>query len=237
MYEGAMAIRQRTKFEKLVMMLLACTSTFGCKKKEPSNTSQTTRAATQAPEAAPSGGGVLVGLDECLVGKFEAEKVVLKLNRLSAEGGSKVEMQIASNGATTIDFTPMSEIHATADRGLAFNFKYAGTATSTLKTPARGTIVSESTNLDALRVNSTINLPGAGAVQLFKDTPVKELARMATAIAGSLPKGADATAAANPASGIDASPIFSSSHYTCEGDTLTLDNAQGAATWTFKRKP
>ena len=225
-------------FTAALLMAVCGPTLAGCKKSEPSlATPAASGAAPVSAANAPNEGGALHGLDECLVGQFEAEKVVLKLNRLSAEGGSKVDMQIGSDGAATIDFTPMNEIHATADRGLAFDFKYAGKATSTLKTPTRGTIVSESTNLDALRVNSTIKLPGAGAVQLFKDTPVKELARMATAIAGSLPKGGDAPGAANPASGIDASPIFSSSHYSCQGDTLTLDNAQGAATWTFKRKP
>ena len=226
-------------FTAALLTGLSGAALFGCKKSDPGVTSQGASGAASiaAADTKPSGTEPLNGLDECLVGKFEADKVVLKLNRLSAEGGSKVALEVASDGAATIDFTPMNEIHATADRGLAFDFKYAGKATSTLKTPTRGTIVSESTNLDALRVNSTIKLPGAGAVQLFKDTPVKELARMATAIAGSLPKGADAPGAANPASGIDASPIFSSSHYSCQGDTLTLDNAQGAATWTFKRKP
>ncbi|HET9929541.1 MAG TPA: hypothetical protein VFQ35_02590, partial [Polyangiaceae bacterium] len=148
----------------LVVLLLAGTSSIGCKRTE-ATTSQTTQAEAAAtagavPAAAPAG-AALTGFDPCLVGSFEAEKVTLKLDQLSAEGGSKVALEIAVNGASTIDFTPMSEIHAKASRGLAFDFKYAGKATSTLKTPTRGTIVSESTNLDALRVNATIKLPGA----------------------------------------------------------------------------
>jgi hypothetical protein len=135
----------------------------------------------------------------------------------------------------------MNDVHAKANAGFAFDFKYNGKATGNLKTPTRGTIVSDGTNLADLRVTATAKLPGAGAVPLFKDTRVSELASMATAIAGAvpnLPKGANAqpAAAPNPASGIDASPVFSSSRYTCQGDTLTLDNAQGVATWVFKRQ-
>lgn len=210
-----------------------------CKKAGTEATAEATQSATPtaAGNPASSAGPALSGFDDCLVGNFEAEQVTLKLDQVSAAGGAKVALQVAANGSSSIDFTPMNEINAKANGGLSFAFKYAGKATATLKTPTRGTIVSESTNLDGLRVNATIKLPGAGGVPLFKDTPVKELANMATAIAGSIPQGANAPGAANPASGIDASPVFSSSRYTCQGDTLTLDNAGGAATWTFKRKP
>jgi hypothetical protein len=195
------------------------------------------------PSAAPAGaaGEALAGLDECLVGKWKAEKVTLKLDQVNAEGGANTALEISPNGASTIDFSPMNDVHAKANAGFAFDFKYDGKATGNLKTPTRGTIVSDGTNLADLRVTATAKLPGAGAVPLFKDTRVSELASMATAIAGAvpnLPKGANAqpAAAPNPASGIDASPVFSSSRYTCQGDTLTLDNAQGVATWVFKRQ-
>lgn len=235
-----MTTRLGRGFAKFAIAGLGCVAAIACKRTEPRADTQETRS-DRSPDAtgtaAASAAVALSGFDTCLVGNFEAEQVTLKLEQVSAAGGSKVALQIGADGSSSVDFTPMSPINAKANGGLAFDFKYSGKASATLKTPERGTIVSESTNLDALRVSATIKLPGAGGVPLFKDTPVNELAKMATAIAGSMPQGAKLPGGANPASGIDASPVFSSSRYTCQGDTLTLDNVGGAATWTFKRTP
>jgi hypothetical protein len=98
-----------------------------------------------------------------------------------------------------------------------------------------------------LRVTATVKLPGAGSTPLFKDKPVTELATLGTALAGAgkgLPgvKPAPAQAAAGsasqpgtPSNGIDSSPVFASSRYTCEGDALLLRGAEHAFEWKFVR--
>ena len=221
----------------LLLVGLACASTLACKRTEPTDASQPTRATLPDASVAPTG-RALNGFDECLVGKFESENVTLKLDRVNAEGGAKVALQITSDAAAAIDFSPMDRIHAKGDRGLRFDIWYSGTATASLKTPVRGTLVSESTNFDGLRVNAAIILLGAASVPILKNTTVTELARMATAIEKSLPpQNSSAPGATNPLRGIDASPVFSSTHYACQGDTLTLENAEGGATWTFIRTP
>ncbi|MFZ5897184.1 MAG: hypothetical protein ACOY0T_39360 [Myxococcota bacterium] len=227
----------------LVGSLIGSLVTIGCKKSDKSDSQAASAASAPANPAAPAGAGEgapLSGFDECLVGKWKADKVVLKMDPVGAEGGSNAALDIASDGASTMDFSPMSEVHAKASAGFNFDFKYSGQATAKLKTPARGTIEAEGAKFDELRVTASAKLPGAGAVPLFKDTKVSELAGMATALAGAAPgvpkvPGAVPAPPGNPASGIDASPVFSNSRYTCQGDSLRLENAQGAATWTFTR--
>ena len=138
----------------------------GCKKSDASSTSGAASAeAAIAPAASAAGAAApLAGLDECLVGKWKAEKVSLKLDQVSAEGGANVSLDIASSGASSIDFTRMSEVHAKANAGFSFDFKYSGKASGMLKTPTRGSVVSEGTNLADLRVSAPASLPGAAAV-------------------------------------------------------------------------
>ena len=230
-----MMTRLGAPYTKLMLVGLACASALACKKTEPTEASRPTRATLPDASVAPAG-QTLNGLDECLVGQFESEKLMLKLDGANAEGGAKVALQITSDAAAAIDFSPMDRIHAKGARGLRVDIWYSGTATASLKTPVRGTLVSESTNFDGLRVNAAIDVLGAGLAPLFKDTTVTELERMAAGIEQSLPpRNSSAPGAMNPLLGIDASPVFSSSHYTCQGDTLTLENAEGGATWTFIR--
>jgi hypothetical protein len=196
-----------------------------------------------APAAAPA--PALSGLDSCLVGKWRATSVTLKLDSMSAQGGANVTLDIAPTGASVIDFGPMADVHATGPQ-MSFDFRYSGKATATIRSPSRGTLQSESADYAGLRVTANVKLPGAGSIPLFKDTPLTELATMGTALAGGvkgLPKAkpaASAPAASQPDTapkGIDSNPVFASNHYTCEGSSLTLRGGEHQFEWQFSRSP
>jgi hypothetical protein len=187
----------------------------------------------------------LSGLDPCLVGKWQASGATLQLDQVKAQGGANVLLEIAPSGASVIDFGPMSDVHATSS-GFSFDFRYSGKATATLKSATRGSLDSENENYAALRVTATAKLPGAGAIPLFKDTPVAELAKMGSALVGAgkgLPKAPTSAAAPSavkpgtPANGIDSNPVFASTRYTCEGDALSLQGGERGFTWLFVRAP
>jgi hypothetical protein len=224
-----------------VALATALSLTLACKKEEKKEPTAAVAGSTERVIQAASGdtGAPLTGLDSCLVGKWTAEKVTLKVDPVSAEGGKNVMLEVAPSGLTSVDFTPMSEIHASAKGGLSFDFKYTGTVSGTLKTPERGLLRSENTSLAELRVSASMKLPNGGMVPLFKDTKVQELANLGSAMAGAVPKlpGAPSAPAVSPTQGIDANPVFSSSGYTCQGDSLSLANLDGAARWTFRRAP
>jgi hypothetical protein len=196
-------------------------------------------ASAQPVAAAPSAAGALSGLDRCVLGNWRASGVTMKLAELSGEGGANVTLQIPASGAATIDFTPMSEVHVKG-AAFAFDFHYAGTASAILTTPTRGTFHSDGANYAALKVSATMKFPGAAPMPLFKDTPVSELASMATGLSALGQKlgraGSAAPAApAGPARGIESAPIFSSSQYSCTEDQLILHSAEQKVEWSFKR--
>ncbi len=149
----------------------------------------------------------------------------MKTDQVTAEGGANLALKIAASGDSEVDFSPMSVVNGKG-AGASFDFQYSGKATGTLTTPTRGTIASAKPDYSALRVSTNVQLPGAGKLALFKNKPVSELAQMASAVVGK-------AAAAPP--GIDSSPIFSNSRYSCEGDTLTLSGDKLAAQWVFAR--
>lgn len=180
-------------------------------------------AASAAPDATPLG-----GFDPCLVGTWKGTAFSLKTEQVTAEGGANLSLKIDANGASVVDFGPMAPINGKG-AGANFDFQYSGKASGKLSTPTRGTIASTSTDYSSLRVTTNVSLPGAGKLALFKNKPVSELAQM---VAGAVPGKAPA-AAAPP--GIDSSPIFSNSRYTCAGDTLTLSGDKLAAEWSFTR--
>jgi hypothetical protein len=197
-----------------------------CSRKESTSSDApavTASVGSQAPAAsvarAPATLPPLTGLDSCLVGKWKATGVTLKVDAVSAEGGANVTLDVASSGASTLDFTPMDLIKATG-RGFNFDFRYSGKATALLSTPTRGILESKDASYAALRVTANVQLPGAGSIPLFKDKPVTELAAMGAALAGAakgLAKGAPSAAAspgaavgATPAQGIDSNPVFAS---------------------------
>jgi hypothetical protein len=65
---------------------------------------------------------------------------------------------------------------------------------------------------------------------IFKDKPVSELAKMASQMAGK-PGAAGPMAPA----GVDSSPVFSVTKYSCTGDELKLSAEKAGVTWTFSR--
>lgn len=152
----------------------------------------------------------------------------MKTEQVAAEGGANLALKIAANGDSVVDFGPMSPVIGKG-AGASFDFQYSGKATGTLTTPSRGTIASSNPNYAGLKVSTNVQIPGAGKIALFKNKPVSELAQMASAIVG----GKAPAAGAPP--GIDSSPIFSNSRYTCAGDTLTLSGDKLAAQWVFAR--
>jgi len=207
----------------------------GCNK-TPSPTEAPTPAASAAataPSAAPAASAAadaapLTGLDACLVGNWKGTGFSLKTEQASAEGGANLALKIAASGDSVIDFSPMAPVNGKA-AGAAFDFQYSGKASSTLATPVRGSINSAKADYSTLKVTTNVQIPGAGKIALFKNKPVSELAEMASAIVGAkAPAGA-------PPPGIDSSPVFSNTRYTCEGDTLTLSSDKLTAQWTFTR--
>jgi hypothetical protein len=180
-------------------------------------------AATAAAVAAP-----FTGLDTCLVGTWKGKGFSLKTDQVSAEGGANLALKIAASGESVVDFGAMSPVNGKG-AGASFDFQYSGKASGTLTTPTRGTIASSKSDYSGLKVTTNVQIPGAGKIALFKNKPVSELAQMAAAVAG----GKAPAAGAPP--GIDSSPVFSNSRYTCEGDTLSLSGDKLAAEWVFTR--
>ena len=211
--------------------LLACNKT--------PNPSEATTTAASAAAPAPTGGSAsaaaasneppLTGLDPCLIGSWKSKAFSLSAAQATAEGGANVTMNIVATGDTVIDFGPMAPINAKG-AGVSFDFQYSGKASATLSTPTRGALASSKADYAGLRVTASVQIPGATKVGLFKNKPVSELAQMATAVAGAkAPAGA-------PPPGLDSTPIFSTSRYTCADGMLTLDSSdQLAAKWTFVR--
>lgn len=189
-------------------------------------------AASAAALPAASAPAPLSGLDACLIGQWKGTRVSMKSEQASAEGGANLGLQISPSGDSVLDLSPMAPIKGTA-AGASFEFRYSGKATATLTTPARGVLGSSKSDYSALRVTANVDVPGAGKIALLKDKPMSELAQMAAGIAGAKAPG---TAPANGAPrGIDSSPVFSNTRYTCEGDTLTLHGGAQALEWVFAR--
>lgn len=184
-------------------------------------------AAPPAPSAAP-----FSGFDPCVVGSWQAKSVALSAEQVKASGGRGVKMTIEPSGKTTLDFGSMENILA-GGSGMSFDFRYSGTATGTLKTPSLGKFESENPDYSKLKVSANAKIPGAGAVPVFKDTPVADLVKMASGMAAAA-KGAPGAPAMGAPKGIDSAPIFSSSAYECRPDSLTLTGAQNLV-WEFVR--
>jgi hypothetical protein len=193
-----------------------------------------------APAAATSAAAptALAGFDPCVVGTWRSKLVKLSAEQVTAAGGEGVKMEAAASGATTLDFASMSDIRATG-AGVAFDFRYSGKATATLKTPAIGKFESENADYSTLKVTANVKVPGAGSIPMFKDTPVADLVKMANGMAGAVKNmpgagAAPGAAPGGPAKGIDAAPVFSSSSYVCRPDSLILSGPQQTE-WTFVR--
>jgi hypothetical protein len=210
--------------------LLACNKTPSSSEVTPAAASATapTMAASASP-AAPSATPFSGGLDPCLVGSWRSKAFSLTTDQATAEGGANATMKIAATGDAIVDFGPMAPINGKGP-GMSFDFRYAGKATATLSTPTRGAIASSKPDYAGLRVTASAQIPNAGKISLFKDKPVSELAQMVTGVAAT--KGAPGA----PPIGLDSSPIFSTTRYSCADGTLSLDGSdQLAAKWTFLR--
>lgn len=228
----------------LLVFLSACSRKESSSNDAPAATPAASVAAAESVARAPATLPPLTGLDSCLVGKWKASGVTLKAEPVTAEGGANVTLDVASSGASTIDFTPMELIKATG-RGFKFDFRYSGKATALLSTPARGTLEGKDASYAGLRVTANVQLPGAGSIPLFKDKPLTELATMGVALAGAakgLAKGVPSAAAApgapggaTPAQGIDSNPVFASNRYTCEGNSLSFRGGERGFEWLFTR--
>jgi hypothetical protein len=193
----------------------------------PSSAAATPAPASASAAAAPSG-APLTGLDACLVGNWKSTVFSLKAAQVSAEGGANTSLQIGAGGDAVVDFTGMAPIRGKG-AGADFDFQYAGKASATISTPARGAITSTKADVSALRVSANVSLPGAGKFPVLKNKSVSELAQMASAMtAGKAPAAAPA---APP--GVDSNPLFSTTSYVCEGNALTLSG--DGPTWTFAR--
>jgi hypothetical protein len=213
----------------------------GCNKETAGEVASGAPAAAAAPSTAPgvapavaaASAAPLTGFDPCVVGSYRAKSVTLSSDQVKAAGGAGVKMQIEPSGRTTLDFGSMENVIA-GGSGMSFDFRYAGTATGTLKTPARGKFESENPDYSKLNVTANVKVPGAGTVPMFEATPVTELVKMASGVAAAAKGLPGALGAAGAPKGIDSAPIFSSSAYECRPDSLTLTGAQNVV-WEFVR--
>jgi hypothetical protein len=217
------------------VVLVSAWLCVGCNKETAGGAASSAPAAAAAPSvaaAAASGAAAapFTGFDPCVVGSFRAKSVTLNADQVKAAGGAGVKMQIEPSGKTTLDFASMENVIASGP-SINFDFRYAGTATGTLTTPARGKFESENSDYSKLKVSANVKVPGAGTVPMFKDTPIPELVKMASGMAAA---ATGAPGAAGAPKGIDSAPIFSSSAYECRPDSLTLTGAQNVV-WEFVR--
>ncbi len=220
------------RFVALSLLVLAS----GCRK-EPSPADSlpatpalgSASASPLANTAPPSASGApLTGLDTCLVGSWKSTMFSLQVSQVTADGGANVTLQIKAGGDAAVDFRGMAPIRGKG-AGADFDFQYSGKATAVLSTPTRGVISSSQADASALRVSANVSMPGAGKFPIFKNKAVSELAQMASAITAG-------KAVATPAPselGVDTNPLFSTTHYTCEGDALTLSG--DGPKWAFTR--
>jgi hypothetical protein len=212
--------------------LLACNKTPSAAEATPAGASA---AAPIAAVAAPSISAALTlpplsgGLDPCLVGSWRSKSFSLTTDQATAEGGANAALKIAATGDAIVDFGPMAPINGKG-AGVNFDFQYAGKATAKLSTPSRGALASSKSDYAGLRVTASAQIPNAGKISLFKNKPVSELAQMVAGVAGAK------AAPGAPPPGLDSSPIFSTTRYTCADGTLTLESSdQLAAKWIFAR--
>jgi hypothetical protein len=177
------------------------------------------------------------GFPVCLVGKWKSTKATLQVDQVRGEGGENVKLEIEGTGRSTIDFAEMADIHANTP-AFKFDFRYSGKATATLTSDGE-TITSSDADWSGLRVTATANIPGIGKMPLVQDTPVSQLAALGKGVADSLGvDSADPPNAPPTPQGIDASPVLSSSSFTCTDGVLKITSKQAAgATWEFAKQP
>lgn len=173
--------------------------------------------------------------DGCLVGTWKTTRLSLQSQRVAAEGGANIALEVKPTGEATLDFDKMAPIAATATP-TTFEFQYSGKSTGKFTTPAPGALKVASAEYTRLHVTAKVSIPGAGSVELFKNTPIAELEKIGKAAADDdglpLPEPSGP-----PTETIDPQPVFSSTSYSCVGDKLQLKGTAQGAVWDFDRVP
>ncbi len=187
-----------------------------------------------ASSASAAGQASSGAFDSCLVGSWKTTQVTLRRDQVSASGGGGISLEVQPTGATTIDFGPMSPVTADAPPTV-FSYTYAGKATATLSTPSAGTYKADGVDHSKVTVTAKVSVPGAGTVELFKNTPLTELLAVGKAVA-KVEDDLPLPDVPNPGQqAIDPAPIFSGTTYRCAGDKLELGGAPGSSTWQLER--
>lgn len=225
---------------RAVFFALLSSLAFGCNRAKNEAPPAATAAAAPAasePQSPETKKGANAGFPACLVGKWKSTKATLQVDQVRGEGGENVKLEIEGTGRSTIDFAEMADIHANTP-AFKFDFRYSGKATATLTSDGE-TITSSDADWSGLRVTATANIPGIGKMPLVQDTPVSQLAALGKGVADSL--GVDSAEPPNAPptpQGIDASPVLSSSSFTCTDGVLKITSKQAAgATWEFAKQP
>jgi hypothetical protein len=212
---------------------------LGCNrsKSEAPPAAETAVASAAVPEKYAMKERATVGFPACLIGKWKSTKATLQVDQVRGEGGENVKLEIDGTGRSAIDFGEMADIHATTP-AFKFDFRYSGKATATL-IPDNETITSKDADWSGLRVTAIANIPGIGKMPLVQDTPVSQLAALGKGVADSLGvDSADPPNAPPTPQGIDASPVLSTSSFTCAAGVLKITSKQAAgATWEFAKQP
>jgi hypothetical protein len=220
-------------------LALLSTLAFGCNRSKSGAppAADTAVASAAVPEKYAMKERATAGFPACLIGKWKSTKATLQVDQVRGEGGENVKLEIDGTGRSTIDFGEMADIHA-ATPAFKFDFRYSGKATATL-IPDHETITSKDADWSGLRVTATANIPGIGKMPLVQDTPVSQLAALGKGVADSLGvDSADPPNAPPTPQGIDASPVLSSSSFTCADGVLKITSKQAAgATWEFAKQP
>lgn len=206
-----------------------------CCDKETHRTVASEKAAPSAELEKKAAPGALVPgrLDPCVVGRWKGTGVSFQGGQVLATGGANVRLEIRPSGDSAIDFGSMTPISATASP-TTFDFSYSGRATAKLGTPSPGTFSVTSPDYSGVRVTAKVSVPAAGSIELFKDTPVSELEKLAKSASAAPDDLPVPEPAAPPPKAIDAAPVFSSTSYTCVGNALRLQGQQ-ATVWEFVR--
>ncbi len=173
-------------------------------------------------------------LDPCIVGKWKTVRVALENAQVDGSGGANLSLDVLANGQATIDFDPMTPISATA-APTTFDFSYSGQSTAHLATPRRGTLEVTRPDYSKVKVTAKVSIPGAGSIQLFKDTPIRELLQATKSAAEADDDLPLPEPSGPPPTTIDPSPVFSASAYECAGNALAFKGPAPGAAWYLER--
>jgi hypothetical protein len=164
---------------------------------------------------------------QCVVGDWTHTNADIRARmgngQMRETGGAGMLMTIGSDGATTINFTPMKPVRFRAPDGLAGQLRYRGTVSYKLGLPAAGATEGRlryiSGDLSKLTVTARITSPFD--VTVFSDESVLGLAAGAGGIS------------------VDGQPLATDHTFTCSATRLVLRTVSGqtvSGTWTWARR-